>query len=123
MNQLKNAGYLRYFSDNSLLEYISEYEFLLQDFKNDENMEFHLHYDKLVQLVKQNADNDDMYKFFITDTVPTGNGIIAFDRTLLNSLKAYTIEQMWYNKLQMIKQNNNIRIKAIKFMSHLQSIR
>ncbi len=85
-------------------------------------MEFHLHYDKLVQLVKQNADNDDMYKLFITDTVPTGNGIIAFDRTLLNSLKAYTIERMWYNKLQMIKQNNNVRIKAIEFMSHLQSI-
>jgi len=61
--------------------------------------------------------------FFITDTVPTGNGIIAFDHTLLNSLKAYTIEQMWYNKLQMIKQNNNVRIKAIEFMSHLQSIR
>lgn len=123
MNQLKNAGYLRYFSDNTLLEYISGYEFLVQDFKNDETMEFHLHYDKLVQLVKQTADNDDMYTFFIAGTVPTGNGITAFDRTTLQSLKAYTIEQMWYNKLQMIKQNNNVRIKAIEFISYLESIR
>ncbi|MDP9229131.1 MAG: hypothetical protein M3O67_00495 [Bacteroidota bacterium] len=33
INQLKNAGYLRYFNDNRLLNYISEYEFVLQELK------------------------------------------------------------------------------------------
>ena len=122
MNQLRNAGYLRYFSDNRLLDYISDYEFLVQDFKNDENMEFHLHYDKLVQLVKQNTDNNDMYSFYIKDSITAGKGIIPFDAAILSSLKAYTIEQMWYNKTQMIKQNNQVRIKAIEFISYLQSL-
>ena len=122
INQLKNAGYLRYFSDNQLLEFISDYEFLLHDFKNDENMEFHLHYDKLVQLVKQNTDNSDMYTFYINDSLPAGTGIKPFDPQTLNTLKAYIVEQMWFNKTQMIKQNNRVRIKAIEFISYLQSL-
>ena len=122
INQLKNAGYLRYFSDNQLLEFISDYEFLVQDFKNDETMEFHLHYDKLVQLVKQNTDNSDMYTFYINDSLPAGSGIKPFDPQTLNTLKAYTVEQMWYNKTQMIKQNNRVKSKAIDFINYLQSI-
>jgi hypothetical protein len=122
VNQLKNAGYLRYFSDNRLLDYISDYEFLVQDFKNDENTEFHLHYDKLAQLVKQNTDNNDMYTFFIKDSIPAGKGIIPFDAATLNSLKAYTIEQMWINKTIMVGQNERVRIKAIEFISYLQSL-
>jgi len=122
MNQLKNAGYLRYFSDNKLLEYISDYEFLIQDFKNDENIEFHLHYDKLVQLIKQNSNDADMYKFYIADSLPTGIGVTALNRELLRSIKAYTLEQMWYNKTQMTKQNHRVRSKAIEFINYLDSI-
>jgi|SRR5688572_22852887 len=122
MNQLKNAGYLRYFSDNKLLELISDYEFLLQDFKNDENIEFHLHYDKLVQLIKQNSNDADMYKFYITDSLPSGIGIAPFNPEILSSIKAYTLEQMWYNKTQMVKQNSRVRSKAIEFINHLHSI-
>lgn len=122
MNQLKNAGYLRYFSDNRLLEYISDYEFLVQDFKNDEGIEFHLHYDKLVQLIKQNADNADMYKFYMTDSLPSGFGITPFRQEILTSIKAYVLEQMWYNKIQMPKQNSRVRSKAIEFINYLDSI-
>ena len=122
INQLKNAGYLRYFSDNRLLDFISTYEFLNQDFKNDENMEFHLHYDKLVQLIKQNSDNNDMYHYYISDLLPAGTGIMPFDPGTLRSVKAYTIEQMWYNGSGMINQNNRVRQKAIEFINYLQSI-
>jgi hypothetical protein len=122
MNQLKNAGYLRYFSDNKLLEHISEYEFLVQDFKNDENIEFNLHYDKLVQLIKQNANNADMYTFYVTDSLPSGFGITPFKPEILTSIKAYVLEQMWYNKTQMPKQNSRVRNKAIEFINYLDSI-
>ncbi len=123
INQLKNAGYLRYFSDDKLLNYISEYEFLVQDFKNDENMEFHLHYDNLVATVKQNADNEDMYKFYISDSLPDSKSIRPFTPEILHSIKAYTIEQMWYNNTQMIKQNERVKNKAIEFLNYLNSIR
>ena len=123
INQLKNAGYLRYFSDDKLLNYISDYEFLIQDFKNDEYMEFHLHYDKLVATVKQNADNEDLYKFYITDSLPDRTGIKPFLPEILHSVKAYTIEQMWYNNTQMIKQNDRIKNKAMEFLNYLRSIR
>jgi hypothetical protein len=122
MNQLKNAGYLRYFSDNKLLEHISEYEFLVQDFKNDETIEFNLHYDKLVQLIKQNANNADMYTFYVTDSLPSGFGITPFKPEILTSIKAYVLEQMWYNKTQMPKQNSRVRNKAIAFINYLDSI-
>ncbi len=122
LNQLKNAGYLRYFSDNRLLDFISDYELLLQDFKNDENLEFHLHYDKLVQIVKQNTDNTDLYAYYVTGSLPAGTGIKPFDLQIVNALKAYTIEQMWYNKTQMIKQNNRVKQKAIEFINYLHSI-
>ena len=122
MNQLKNAGYLRYFSDNTLLEYISDYEFLIQDFKNDENIEFHLHYDKLVQLIKQHSNDADMYKFYIAGSLPSGIGINSFNPEILSSIKAYTLEQMWYNKTQMTKQNDRVRSKAIEFIDYLDSI-
>lgn len=122
MNQLKNAGYLRYFSDNKLLEYISDYEFLIQDFKNDENIEFHLHYDKLIQLIKQNSNNADMYKFYIADSLPSGLGVTPFNPEVFSSIKAYLLEQMWYNKTQMPKQNSRVRGKAIEFINYLNSI-
>jgi len=64
INQLKNAGYLRYFNDTRLLNYISEYDFLVQELQGDENTEFHLHYDQFMQLVKQNADNDGLRKLY-----------------------------------------------------------
>ena len=123
INQLKNAGYLRYFSDDQLLNYISDYEFLVQDFKNDENMEFHLNYDKLVATVKQHADNEVMYKFYISDSLTEGKGIRPFTPEILHSIKAYTIEQMWYNNTQMIKQNDRVKNKAIDFLNYLHSIR
>ena len=122
INQLKNAGYLRYFSDNQLLNHISEYEFFIQDFKNDETLEFHLHYDKLVAEVKQNADNEDMYNFYILDSIAEGKGVKRFTPELLQSIKAYTIEQMWYNNTQMIKQNDRVKNKAIEFLKYLDSI-
>jgi hypothetical protein len=121
INQLKNAGYLRYFADNELLKYISDYEFALQDFKNDETMEFHLQYDKLIQLVKQHTDNEDMYQFYVAGVVPAGKGIRTFDPGIFQSLKAYMIEVMWYNNPQMPKQNERVKSKAVDFMNYLHS--
>ncbi len=119
INQLKNAGYLRYFSDDELLKQISEYEFLIQDFKNDESMEFHLHYDKMVELIKQNSDNDDMYRFYVQGIVSEGTGIKPFKPDTLQSLKALLIEVTWYNNSQMQMQNERIKNKAIAFLEYL----
>jgi len=121
INQLKNAGYLRYFSDNELLKHISDYEFTLQDFKNDETMEFHLQYDKLIQLIKQHSDNEDMYKFYVAGIPPEGSSIRTFDPVIFQSLKAFMIEVMWYNSPQMQKQNERVKSNAVDFMNYLHS--
>ena len=86
-------------------------------------MEFHLHYDKLVATVKQNAENEDLYQFYITDSLPDRTGIKPFLPEILHSVKAYTIEQMWYNNTQMIKQNDRIKNKAKEFLNYLHSLR
>ncbi len=103
INQLKNAGYLRYFSDPELLNYIADYDFLVQDFKSDENMEFHLHYDKLMAFIKQNADNDEAHQFYIEGIIAEGTGIKPLKPDVLNLMKALLIEVMWYNHPQMKK--------------------
>jgi hypothetical protein len=121
INQLKNAGYLRYFSDNDLLKHISDYEFTLQDFKNDETLEFRLQYDKLIELIKQNSDNEDMYQFYVAGISPEGSGIRTFDPVIFQSLKAFMIEVTWYNSPQMQKQNERVKSKAVDFMNYLHS--
>ena len=119
INQLKNAGYLRYFSDPALLNYLSDYDFLVQDFKGDEKMEFHLHYDKLMALIKQNTDNDEAHKFYIESIIPEGTGIKPFKPDVLNLMKALLIEVMWYNHPQMKKQNERVKKKAVEILNYL----
>ena len=121
IDQLKNAGYLRYFSDTRLLNYISEYEFWVGDLKRDQNLEFNLHYDKLMQLVKQNSDNDDMHKFYVGGEVPGGTAIIPFKPDVLIQIKAHIIELMWYNHPQMIMQNERVKSKAVEIITYLQT--
>jgi len=121
INQLKNAGYLRYFSDEELLKRISEYEFFVQDFKNDETMEFHLHYDRLVELIKGNSDNESMYQFYVKKVVPEGSGIKPFSPEVLQTMKALMIEVMWYNNSQMPMQNERVKNKSIAFMEYLHT--
>ena len=121
INQLKNAGYLRYFSDNDLLNLISDYEYWIHDFKGDETMEFHLHYDKLMETIKQNSNVEDMHTFYILNKLPEGTGIKAFKPEVLQSLKAYLIEVMWYNHPQMQKQNERIKGKAVALLNYLQA--
>ena len=121
INQLKNAGYLRYFSDSKLLNYISEYDFLVQDLKIDETTEFHLHYDKLMQLLKQHSDIGDMHAFYAQGVLPRGIGIIPFKPEILQSIRAHLIELIWYNQPQMIKQNERVKKRAVEIIKYLQT--
>lgn len=119
INQLKNAGYLRYFSDEELLKRISEYEFFVQDFKNDEDKEYHLHYDKLIELIRQNSDNNSMYRFYVENNLPDGTGIEPFSPEVLQSVRSLMIELMWYNNTQMPMQIERIKSKAVSFIEYL----
>lgn len=121
IDQLKNAGYLRYFSDGELLKHISRYDFFVQDFKGDETTEWHLHYEKLIELIKQNSNDDDMYAFYVKGIIPEGTGIKPFKPEVLQSLKALMIEVMWYNDPQMQMQNERLKTEAVAFMNYLQT--
>ncbi len=118
IEQLKNAGYLRYFSDSRLLNYISDYAFVIQDYKGDENIELSRHYE-LMHLLKQNADNNDMYSNYIEMKLPEGTGIKPFAQEVLQSIKAYLIEAIYFNHLIMKLQNNRVKLKAIELMDYL----
>jgi len=120
VNQLKNAGYLRYFNDSKFLNYISEYEFLVQELKGDETLEYHLHYDQLMQLIKQNADDEDLRKVYFENSYPEGIGITPIEPKTLKSMKILLTELSWYNYQQMSNTlDKQVKNKAIEIMNYL----
>ena len=121
INQLKNAGYLRYFNDTRLLNYISEYDFLVQELQGDENIEFNLHYDQFMQLVKQNSDNDGLRKVYFEKNPPQGLGIEPIDEKTLKSMKILLTELSWYNDPLMIRLSKNVKDKAVEIINYLNS--
>jgi hypothetical protein len=62
---LKNAGYLRYFSDDELIRMISDYEYQTQDFKITESTELEWTSHKLTDFWATNLDNSSLTKMFI----------------------------------------------------------
>ena len=120
LNQLKNAGYLRYFSDPQLLNHISDYEYIIQDFKADENIEMHIQYDKLMFLLKQNIDNNDAYSTYIEGRVLSGQGIKPFKPEVLENIKSVLIDVMSHNQVVMTIQNESVKAKATEILNYLR---
>lgn len=119
INQLKNAGYLRYFSDNDLIRYISDYEFWIQDFKNDEAIEFKWINEKLTDFLAFSLDNSITEKIYVENKFPEGTGIYFYKPDGLHNLKAIVNELRTDNHVMMANHNPKLKREAEKLMSYL----
>jgi len=92
ISQLKNAGYLRYFSDNDLIRNISNYEFWIQDYKSDEAIELVWINEKLLEFRAFGLDNSITTGQFIENKLPVGTGVVFYTPDGLRNLKAIVNE-------------------------------
>ena len=121
VNQLKNAGYLRYFSDNKLLNYITDYEFWIQDFKGDEELETKWINEKFSDFVVFNLDNEILEKIFVEKIFPEGTGIKFYTPDGMHQLKAILNELRTDNYIMLTVQCPQLIIKAGELMSYLHT--
>ncbi|GAC1598353.1 MAG: hypothetical protein NVS3B19_20510 [Ginsengibacter sp.] len=119
IDQLKNAGYLRYFSDNKLLHYLSDYEFAIQDYKADENIGMKW-YDKFIEFTINNVDQDIIDNIMQNKIYPQGTGIPELIPEVSKHLTAIVVIQRANSKL-MKNQNENLKRKANEIMQYVSS--
>jgi hypothetical protein len=119
ISQLKNAGYLRYFSDNELIRMISNYEFSVQDYKGDEALgnEFLNH--KFKDFVTFNLDNSILRELLIEHKHPEGVGISFYKPDGMRDLKAIISELEGYNYGMQYHQDPRLKEEAGKLMDYL----
>ena len=120
INQLKNAGYLRYFSGGQLLNHISEYDFIIQDFKGDENLELHWIFDKFVDFVELNFDTNIMDKMRMEDQYPTGMGVPQLNPDVLHRLNMIISHLRYQNRI-LNSQNEKLKTKTVEIMTYLHT--
>ncbi|GAC1703772.1 MAG: hypothetical protein NVS9B7_01530 [Flavisolibacter sp.] len=119
IDQLKNAGYLRYFSDSELLKQLADYEFIIQDYKADEKIG-QVWYDKFIEFTINNLDPDIIDNIMQKNIFPDGYGIKPLISNNLNNLKAIVVIQRGNNKI-MKGHNESLKKKAIEIIRYLSS--
>jgi hypothetical protein len=119
ISQLKNAGYLRYFSDNDLIKNISNYELWIQDYKSDEAIELEWINEKLKEFKTFNLDNSIFSEIFIEDKLPGGTGITFYKPDGLHDLKAIVNELRADNHFMLTVQAPRLKAIAEELMKYL----
>jgi len=119
INQLKNAGYLRYFNDNKLLNDIADYEFWIQDFKSDEAIDYKWVTEKLGDFVAFNLDNSINEKIIVENIYPEGIGIQFYTPDGLHNLKAIINELRMGNYVMLKDQVPHLKRKVEGLMKYL----
>jgi hypothetical protein len=119
ISQLKNAGYLRYFSDDDLIKNISNYEFWIQDYKSDEAIELIWINEKLQEFKAFNLDNSILTEIFIEKKLPGGTGITFYKEDGLHNLKAIVNELRSNNYFMLEVQAPRVKGIAEQLMSYL----
>jgi hypothetical protein len=119
ISQLKNAGYLRYFSDNDLIRYISNYEFWVQDYKSDEAIELKWINEILINFAAFNLDDSIQEKIYVENKFPEGIGVSFYTPDGLHNLKAIVSQLRADNYIMMANQNTRLKSEAEKLMNYL----
>jgi len=119
ITQLKNAGYLRYFSDNDLIQKISNYEFWIQDYKSDEALELEWINGKLQEFKAFNLDNSILSEIFIENKLPGGAGISFYKPDGLHDFKAIINELRANNYFMLFVQAPRLKKVAEELMNYL----
>jgi hypothetical protein len=119
ISQLKNAGYLRYFSDDNLIRMISNYEFSIQDYKSDEGLQNEFLNHKFRDFVTFNLDNSILTTLAIEHKHPEGVGILFYKPDGMRDLKAIITELEFYNYAMEYGQDPKLKEEAGKLMDYL----
>ena len=119
ISQLKNAGYLRYFSDNELIKNISDYEFWIQDYKSDEAIELEWITDKLKEFTAFNLDNSILSGVVFDKKLPSGTGIVFYKPDGFQNLKAIVNELRLNNHFMLTVQAPRLKTIAEELMEYL----
>ena len=119
VSQLKNAGYLRYFSDNELIKNISNYEFWVQDYKSDEAIELEWINGKLQDYKAFNLENSVFSEILIEKKWPGGTGITFHKPDGLHDLKAIVNELRSNNHFMLTIQAPRVKGIAEELMNYL----
>ena len=119
ISQLKNAGYLRYFSDNELIKNISNYEFWIQDYKTDEATELEWINEKLQEFKAFNLDNSILAGIYLENKLPGGTGITFYKSDGLHDLKAIINELRPDNHFMLTIQTPRLKKVAEELMDYL----
>jgi hypothetical protein len=119
ISQLKNAGYLRYFSDNDLVKNIAGYEFWIQDYKSDEAIELEWINEKLQDFKAFNLDNDIQAAIIIENKYPGGTGVTFYSPDGLHHLKAIINELRKNNYFMLTIQAVRLKTIAQDLMKYL----
>jgi len=119
ISQLKNAGYLRYFSDDSLIRMISNYEFGVQDYKSDEGLQNEVLNHKFGDFVTFNLDNSILAALEIEHKPPEGVGISFYKPDGMRDLKAIITELKLHNYAMEYGQDPRLKEEAGKLMDYL----
>jgi hypothetical protein len=118
INQLKNAGYLRYFSNDSLPGLLSEYDFFYKDIEGMDQIITDLVYNKYYDLMIRASDSWLLHIEMTNKEVPDSIGILPIEAADLKALKGIVI---------MIRRSytaydgtyNDIRKKAVQIIEYL----
>jgi len=119
ISQLKNAGYLRYFSDDDLIKSISNYEFWIQDYKSDEAIELVWINEKFLEFRAFSLDNSITTGQFIENKLPVGSGVVFYTPDGLHNLRAIVNELRSDNHYMKSFQAPRLKTIAEQLMNYL----
>lgn len=91
INELKNAGYLRYFPNDSLPGFLSEYDFLYKDMEGSDAIITNLIYNKYYDLLVKTSDSRLLRIEMANKEVPENVGIPSITAEDLKALKGIII--------------------------------
>ena len=120
INQLKNAGYLRYFSKDSLASLLSEYDFLLKDNEGMDGIVTNLVYDKYYSLLIKTLDPELMLLQFSNKMkIPISIGITPIAKEDLKRI-LNVLAIIRHSKEVYLIDYSDLKNKAIQIINYLK---
>jgi hypothetical protein len=118
MNQLKNAGYLRYFPNDSLPGLLSEYDFLYKDNEGSDGIVTNLIYNKYYDLLIKTSDSRLLRIEMANKELPDSIGIMPIAAEDLKALKGnITLIRRSYQAYD--QEWSDMIKKAVQIMEYL----
>ena len=120
-NELKSAGYLRYFINTRLPSLLSEYETIYLDCAEDEKIEFNHLYERFYGSILKSIDAKSLDSLFNNFQTIKGNGVFPLSPAELSELQK-VITMIKFQNSVFIRPNgqfDKLKTKEIEIMHYL----